>query len=340
MRQVRLRLSWHRAGPLAAITALVIAGGASQGCGGGGGSSSSGSVVSPPFGSSVAAAALGPIPLDATPDPTGTTIYFTGVDPVAGPGVFSVPADASNTTPVAVQVGPPFAAPFGIAISTDGKTLYVADSGATDTASNQDLGVIFSLPVGGGTPAILSGSALSEARSLEVQQVSDSDVVFYTGLDQTNGSPGVFKLPASGGAVTTVAEGSPFSDPCGIAIAADGTLYVTDTIASGSQTASVFKVDSTGAVTTFTTDLRVGYPAGIALSKDDKTLFVSSLDPLALTDQVLQLDVATMAPGTPFTMGINTFTEAAGLHRAKNADVFSWADSAAGTNGGTVFAIK
>jgi hypothetical protein len=337
MRQVRLRLSWHRARPLVALTAMAIAGGTSQGCGGGGSSSSSGSV---PFGSKVAAAAMGPIPLDATPDPTGKTIYFTGVDPVAGPGVFSVPADGSNTAPVAVQVGAPFAAPFGIAISTDGTKLYVADSGATDTTSNQDLGVIFSLPVGGGTPTILSGSALSEARSLEVHQVNGADVVFYTGLDQSNGSPGVFELPAAGGSVTTVAEGAPFGDPSGIAIADDGTVYVTDTIASGSQTANVFKVDTAGAVTTFATNLRVGYPAGVALSQDGTTLLVSSLDPVAFTDQVLELDVATMTPGPTFTMGINTFTEAAGLHRAKNAAVFSWADSAAGTSGGTVFAIQ
>jgi sugar lactone lactonase YvrE len=335
---------WHRAGPLAAITALVTASGMSQGCGGkGGSSSSSGSTGggSTAFGSTVATAAAATLPLDATPDPTGKTIYFTGVDPVAGPGVFSVPADGSNTTPVAVQAGAPFAAPFGIAISTDGKTLYVADSGAVDATSNMDLGVIFSLPVGGGTPAILAGSALSEARSLEVHQVNGSDVIFYTGLDPKSGVPGVFELPAAGGMVTTVAEGAPFGDPCGIAIAADGTLYVTDTIASGSRTANVFKVDPTFAVTTFAAGLRVGYPAGIALSHDEKTLFVSSLDPVALTDQVLEFDVATMAPGPTFTMGINSFTEAAGLHRAKNADVFSWADSAAGTaNGGKVFAIR
>jgi sugar lactone lactonase YvrE len=262
------------------------------------------------------------------------------VDPIAGPGVFSVPADGSKTTPVTVQAGAPFAAPFGIAISTDGKQLYIADPGATDPTSNKDLGVIFALPVGGGTPTILSGTALSNAHGLEVQQVNGADVVFYTGLDQTSGAPGVFKVPATGGTVTTVAEGSLFSDPCSIAIADDGTLYVTDTIASGSQTANVLKIDTTGAVTAFSTGLRVGFPAGIALSKDGTTLFVSSLDPVAFTDQVLELDVATQATVTTFTSGINTFYEAAGLHRAKNADVFGWADSAAGTNGGTVFAIQ
>ena len=338
MREARLRRFRHRAGPLVAITAMVVAGAASQGCSKG--PSSSTSTGGTPFGSSVATAAVTSIALDATPDPTGKTIYFTAVDPVAGPGVFSVPADGSNTAPVTVQAGAPFAAPFGIAVSTDGKQLYVADSGATDPTSGKDLGVIFSLPVGGGTPTILSGSALSNARSLEVLQVSGADVVFYTGLDQASGAPGVFKVPATGGAVATVAEGTPFSDPSGIAVAEDGTLYVADTVAAGSHTANVFKIDTAGAVTTFATGVRVGYPAGIALSQDGTTLYLSSLDPVAFTDQVLEFDVATQTTTATFTTGINTFYEAAGLHRAKNADVFGWADSAAGTKGGTVFAIQ
>jgi DNA-binding beta-propeller fold protein YncE len=277
--------------------------------------------------------------LDATPDPTGTTIYFTAIDPVAGPGVFKVPADGSATKPVTVQAGAPFAAPFGIATSTDGKQLYVADPGATDSTSNKDLGVIFSLPIGGGTPTILSGTELTEARGVEVRQEGGADFLYFTGRDKTTGSTGVFKIPATGGTISMVAEGSPFNDPSGIAIASDGTIYVADTISSLSHAANIFKV-SGGTAMPFLNDLRVGYPCGLALTADDKTLLISALDPAKATDIVLQVDVATMTqmPDVPAAIAGNY--EAAGIHRAKGTNVFAWADSSAGPMGGRVFTIK
>jgi hypothetical protein len=154
-------------------------------------------------------------PLDATPDPMGNTIYFTAVDPVNGPGVFKVPADGSNTTPTAVKVGDPFAAPFGISTSSDGTQLYIADPGAVDPTSNVDIGLIFAMPAGGGTPVALAGSEQTRARSLDVVKEGSADVIYFTGIDKTDSSPGIFKMPASGGSVSVVAKGSPFLDPSG-----------------------------------------------------------------------------------------------------------------------------
>jgi hypothetical protein len=75
---------------------------------------------------------------------------------------------------------------------------------------------------------------------------------------------------------------------------------------------------------------------------DEKLLYVSALDPVTLTDAIAIVDVAGSATQTPgmFTMGIDTFSESAGLHRGKNVAVFAWADSSAGPNGGKVFAVK
>jgi hypothetical protein len=390
MTDARLRLFWHRAGPLAALTALVAAGGMSQGCGGSSGTSGAagatgagGTNPSTTTGSStmstssstgtggltssttsatggagtggaggasslsISPSGAAALALDATPNPTGATIYFTAVDPTKGPGVFSVPADGSNMTPAVVHASNfaqgDFAAPFGIATSVDGTKLYIADPGATDATGTELFGAILTMPVAGATPTVLAGTAGYEERSLEVAEVSNADTVFFTGHDPANGKPGVFKILAAGGTVSVVAEGAPFVDPSGITIATDGTIYVVDTIATaapGGQTANIIKVDTTNTATTFVTGLAVGYPAGTAISEDGKTLYVSGLDPTKYTDQLVQIVVATKTPGAPLTMGVAANTDAAGLHRAKAVNVFAWADSSAGASGGTVYTIK
>lgn len=381
MTDARVRLFWHRAGPLAAFAAIAVVG-AAEGCGGGGtttttsssgshttsshsASGTGGSTTSTsstmattggtggmttgtggtggggPFQGTISTSADARTALDATPDPAGTTIYFTAVDATTNaPGVYKAPADGSATTPVAVAAGDPFAAPIGIAMSTDGKTLYVADPGATDTTSKKDLGVIFSVPVAGGTPAIVAGSELLGARSLEVAVEGGADVLYFTGRDKTTGAAGVFKLAAAGGAATAVgATGVTWVDPSGIAVADDGTVYVVDTTGSASATAVIVKIAG-GAGTVLVPNLQVGYPAGVALSKDAKSLLVSALDPVKNTDVLLQFDVSNGMQSASFSTGINTFTESAGLHRAKHADIYAWADSSAGMNNGRIFVVK
>ena len=86
-------------------------------------------------------------------------------------------------------------------------------------------------------------------------------------------------------------------------------------------------------------DLKVGYPAGIALSKDESTLLVSALDKVKGTDAVIRYSLAAGTPEYIVAGGIDAFTESAGLKRARNVDTYIWADSAA-NNGGTVFVIN
>lgn len=63
-------------------------------------------------------------PLDATPDLSGTTIYFTACN-AYGAGVFQVRAAGGTAT--AVYTGKPFLAARGFSISPDGLQLFVAD---------------------------------------------------------------------------------------------------------------------------------------------------------------------------------------------------------------------
>jgi hypothetical protein len=283
---------------------------------------------------------------DAQPNAMGTTVFFTGIDSMGNAGVFKqaiCPAGAVVT----VYTGPQFDAPFGIALSSDDKTVFVADPSAPEDPSyadpTKDRGVLYSLAAAGGmAPAILAGSV--QPRSVTVHVEAGSDQVYFTGIDKANGKAGVFKVPAGGGAVTTVAEGAPFQDPAGIAIAKNGDIYVVDTLGTGSGLGAVIQIPNgmtTG--TPFVPNIQVGYPAGIAILSDASQLLLSGLDPTAQSDAVVQITVSSKAVNN-ITTGIAGFSEAAGLHRALNADVFAWADTKAKPMGmtgtGTVFVIQ
>jgi sugar lactone lactonase YvrE len=294
-------------------------------------------------------------PFDATPDPTGATLYFTGLSNTAGAapiaGVYTAPAGTTAATPTVVQAGAPYVSPWGISTSTDGTMLYVADPGADITldtlgqnqiAGGSDGGAILVQPKGGGAPTTLMGSAGYDPRGVEVLAVGGSDIVYFSGRNPTTGKVGVYSLPAAGAATpTTVLEGAPLGEPGGVAIGSDGTVYVADSLGPGGigQVVSIAKGATTG--TQLVGGLRLGFPSGIALSLDGKALLVSALDPVAATDVIVQFPIATPAMQTLITMTISTGTEAAGLHRARTVDVFGFADGTAGAVGpsGTTAAV-
>jgi sugar lactone lactonase YvrE len=369
MKDRRLKRFWYRAGPLAAAGA-ILTGGAVMGCGsdspttaatstsgdtttstssgmgGAGGNGTGGaSTTSTGTGGQTALAIGGAAdvrrPFDATPNPDGTEVYFTA-DGANGLGVYKSAADGTEPTPLAVYptaVDPnnPFGAPFGIAISTDGKTLFVAD---TDSGVS-GRGAIYTLPVGGGVPTVLAGTDGVAPRSLDVFAVGAADSIYFSGTGVgPGGLPGIFSIPAGGGALTTIAAGGILRDPAGVVVAKNGDVYAVDTIASGSNTAQILVIPSGGAPKVLVDNVRVGYPAGIALSFDEKRLYVSGFNSQELTDRLLVIEIVEPKPTEMFKAELGMFTESGGIHRAKKSDVFALVDSSAGPKGGKVFVIK
>lgn len=346
MTDARQRRLWHRTGIWTAFGALTLAATA-QGCAGcsddtnpaTGSSSSSGGTILP---EGFTQAADGPSPFDTTPDPDGTTLYFTGLTADGTPGVFKVPTDGSNKAPTALAMGGAFTSPFGITIDSKGTTLFVADPGA-DTGNDQ--GAILTVPVGGGAPTPLAGTADATPRGVDIAVENGTDVLYFTGTDKSDGTAGVFSVPIGGGEVKTVFKSDPkgdppvvLQDPSGIAVAKDGTIYVVDTVSSTEQRADIIAI-SGGTAQVVVSGIRVGYPCGIALNKADSTLLVSALDSDKLTDIVIGVDLASKEASPIAAPSISAFSEPAGLHRARNKDVFGWADSNAGDNGGSVFTV-
>ncbi|NUP08681.1 MAG: hypothetical protein HOW73_21745 [Polyangiaceae bacterium] len=276
-------------------------------------------------------------PFDATPNPAGDRIYFTASGPDLA-GVYAVSATGGGIT--AVAEGFPFATPLGIATSTDGDTLYVADPAADD--DDLDGGKIFSLNADGGAALVVEGAERYKPLGLEVFDDDGSDEIYFSGTDPDTNERGIFHISASGGAVESVVTNTTM-DPSGIAVAKNGDIYFVDTVGSAARLGRVMKIAvGTTQPLVLLDDIHTGYPAGIALSADDDQLWVSALDPATLTDVVLNIDIADMAVSTVTgddDTSITSFFESAGIHRAKNANVFSFVDSLA--NGqGTIFAAS
>ena len=273
-------------------------------------------------------------PLDATLSPDGKMAFFIAIEGDLA-AVYSASAPA-NGAPTKLHAGEPLVSPFGVDISFDGKTLILSDPGAQLNADADERGELFSLSTTGGAPQKIDGASGYRARGVAVVRQAGADLAFFTGRDPATKEPGVFKVPLAGGAVTVVAKGGELRDLSGLAVVSDGTVFVVDADAEGGD-ARLMKI-SGGTVSVMKSPISVGFPAGVALSQDEKTVLVSARVPEAGTDAVLRIPVGG-GDTEVVTTGIDQFSEPAGLHRARSVDAFIWADSRA--NGkGTVFVIN
>ena len=273
-------------------------------------------------------------PFDAAPSPDGNTIYFTGIDPATGAAVFKVPAAGGTPSVLASGCATPacdssVGAPLGLAVSSDGSKVFVADPAYVGGSS--DTGYVFSVPSGGGAQTVLAETGGHNPRFITVAKVGGSDNLYFIG-DDTDGTAGIFK--DVNGTISTVIKGG---DPQAAAVAGNGTVYYID------QNGSVQKVAAGGttaaALGGLANNLAVSYPVGMALSKDEKFLLVPVIDPTHSTQAIARIDVASGA-STLLALGLPaTNTEGGGFHKAANADVYSFVDSGAGTTG-TIYLLK
>jgi hypothetical protein len=250
-------------------------------------------------------------------------------------GVWLQPAQGG--APAVLYAGDKMVNPFDIDASLDGKTLYVADL----AGGAEGRGAILTLSTTGGDPTeIASGWA---PRGVTV---ADDGRVYFSGVDEATGESGVFVL--AGGAVSRVFAGAPLVDPSGIAVRKDGAVLVSDTrLFDGVSEGATATIPSEagivlikdGQASIFATGFVTGYPAGIALTTDDKSLIISGQGP-DHSDTVYIVDVAN--PKAPPTVVTDTFSafqdSSAGLKRAHDSNTFIWASLAA--NGGTIYRIR
>jgi hypothetical protein len=262
-------------------------------------------------------------PVDAAPSPDGSIIYYLTTGD-SGAALLKV-ASAAGSTPQTLAQGAPLVKPTGVAVASDGTKVYVADQDANqDSIAGAKGGVLVASTSAPATPTLVAGTEGRSPHGVDVVSERGVDVVYFTGTDPATGTPGLFRVVATGGTPETVAEGPPFVAPDSVVVGAGSVAYVTDQ-GAGSGKGLVVEVRA-GKATQRLSDLRLGSPAGVTLGTGDGVLLVSSIDPASSADQVLFYDLATgQTAAATKVIGANK-ASAGGLHRADAAAVLGWAD--------------
>lgn len=273
---------------------------------------------------------------DAVPSPDGTKVYFSGADEMGNLAAWSVPVMSGPQTAMQVTAaGSPVVAPLGVAVSSDDTRLYVADPGAIDQMGGDD-GVIWVVALPSGIPSQVAGSGGIYARGITVSTSGGSDTLVFTGVNGS-GQAGLFTLAAGGGTAMTVVAGAPFDDPSGVTEDSSGNYFVFDVTAGGSHRADVIKVAG-GTPSVVMSDLFVGYPAGITMNGAGNSIVLSGLAAPSGPD-TLTVVSATGQMSPLVSSGLSKLSNAGGLHRAANANVYAFVDSA-GDGTDAVYVIR
>lgn len=276
-------------------------------------------------------------PLSGTPLPAGGVAFIAverGDDETPPhPALFR---GSSGEEASVLYAGPLLQNPIDLDVSSDGASILVADGAHLDENGENRGGAILTFPVEGGEPA-----ASAVGYQPRAVTAADTGAVYFSGRDPESGAPGVFEL--AGEAVYAVYVGAPLVDPSGIAVFGDGRLLVADTSFSDGEDSAiasrgaVVELDS-GEARLFASGFETGYPAGLALTTDDRVLIVSGQGPDS-SNLVFLFD--TEHPDRDPLIETAFASEAwssGGLHRAHGENRFAWCDRAAG--GGTVYAIQ
>jgi DNA-binding beta-propeller fold protein YncE len=258
-------------------------------------------------------------PTDAVSSPDGKTFYFAGWDTALAPALFSV-ASKPGATPVELASGDPLDAPIGLVMSCDGKTLYVADLGGSDTGS------VLAADAASGALTDLGASNLVRPGGLAMGP--DCKTLYVTGLTADTYTPALFSLPLTGGAAKVVWMGAPLVAPTGVHVDDEGVAWVMDHLAAGAAGEGVlFAIPSDGsAATEVVSNLRMGTPGGVSLTAGGGTAVMPTLDATGHA----QLTSVHIATGEMEQLPTPDLIDPAGLRTARQAGVFAVVDSEGG----------
>ncbi len=269
--------------------------------------------------------------LDAALSPDGKSLYFTAtMADGLGTALYLVDMAEPNVT---VPLAKGFVHATGIAVSANGKSVYVADLGAEEVTTGK-LGVIYDVTAIGGASKAIDATWGYQPRALDIGKT-----IMFAGTDPADGKAGIFEI--DGPTVSLTVKDDLLREPSGLAAAANNTLYVADSVGGPGRRGALYVLEKGKAATSLKTTgaaFWLGHPAGVALSQDEAFLLVSGRDPASGALGIYRI---ALASGTTevFKDGLGTGTEPGGLHRALDGDMYAFV-SAGDAATGSVFLVK
>ena len=255
-------------------------------------------------------------PTDAVASPEGREFYFAAHDDANEPAIFKVAA--SGGAAEAMATGDPLETPFGLVLSCDGKTLFIADIGG-------DAGAVLSLSTGGGSVSDLGATGIVRPGALAMGP--DCKTLFATGRTD-DGQPALFSLAITGGAARTVWVGEPLVSPTGLHVDGDGVAWVMDHRAAGATGEGVlFAIPEDGSsAKEVISAIRMGTFGGVSLTAGGGVAVIPTVD----ADGHGQLTSVEIASGEMQQLAAPDLLDPSGLRTARRAGVFAVVDSEGG----------
>lgn len=266
--------------------------------------------------------------------------YTSG--PTGDGTVFSVPISGGTPTVLAAFNGTDGEMPYPGGVLLSGSTLY----GSTSEGGVSGDGVVFSLPVTGGTPTVLTSFNGTDGNGPGNLILSGSTLYGTTGLGGTNGDGTVFALPITGGTPTVLASfnGTNGQAPLDALVLSGSTLYGITGEGGANNLGAVFSLPISGGTPTVlasfdNTHGEYPYYGGVILSGN--TLFGTTADGGASGDGIVfSLPVT---GGTPTDLisfnGTNGSTPEGGVAMDASGDLFGDTFAGGADTDGTVFEL-
>ncbi len=196
--------------------------------------------------------------------------------------VVSIPVTGGTPTVLASFNGTDGNDPAGsLTLSADGSTLY----GMTNDGGTDGDGVIFSIPVTGGTPTVLASFNGTDGEYPSGSlTLSGSTLYGMTSGGATDGDGVIFSIPVTGGTPTVLASfnGTDGEDPSGGLTLSGSTLYGTTYVGGADGDGVIFSIPVTGGTPTvlgsFNGTDGSGPAGSLTLSADGSTFYGMTVD--------------------------------------------------------------
>lgn len=253
--------------------------------------------------------------------PDGDIFYAAAFDEEDRPGIFSITVERGTVS--ALHVGEPLLYPSDLAMSCDGRSLFVADMGlgVPDSEIGDPVealgqaGGIHVLSTGDGSLSRLEATGIARAAGAVVS--SDCETLFVTGWTEMF-APALFTVPVGGGRATVIHEGAPLVSPTGVHVDEANVAWVMDHGArNDSGEGLLFAIDLEGKVSEVAGGLGMGRHGGVSLVPGGTTAVI----PVRTDRGESQLVTANTESGEMQTLATPHIAHPTGTAAARNAPV-------------------